>query len=190
LQNESACLVRLKANLPTVTKPRIKALTSGTVPSFLDVVRNFGKGEIGLDTFLHQMNLKNEKIVFSGDDTWVNLFNFFHRQYANQDSLFVNDFYEGDKKITNSIQIELSNSDWSMLILHYLGLDHMGHVFIEGPFHELVSEKLNEMDNVIKMIYTKLVEWNRQSKTKSLLFVTSDHGMRDSGINFKLLSFS
>lgn len=41
-----------------------------------------------------------------------------------------------------------------MMILHYLGLDHIGHT--AGPRSPLVSPKLFEMDNIIKKIYTHL----------------------------------
>ena len=54
----------------------------------------------------------------------------------------------------------------------YLGLDHLGHV--ENPFSKRVPPKLKEMDEVIKLIFSKL-------PPKSILFVTSDHGMRDTG---------
>lgn len=40
------------------------------------------------------------------------------------------------------------------MILHYLGLDHIGH--LEGPYSPLVAPKLLEMDSVIQRIYTAL----------------------------------
>jgi ethanolamine phosphate transferase 2 subunit G len=77
---------------------------------------NFGDDEMIIDTFLHQMKRRNEKIVFAGDDTWK-MFRFFEREYANKDSLFVNDFYEGDKNVTAALQVELKMNDWKLLIL-------------------------------------------------------------------------
>lgn len=126
------------------------------------------------------MHRRNEKIVFSGDSAWQMFPNeFFVRQYANIDSFFVNDFYEGDKNVTKSLAFELKQNDWRLLILHYLGLDHIGHVF--DPFHELVPDKLREMDEVVRMMHIKVTEWNEKSKDKSLIFLTSDHGMRNAG---------
>lgn len=55
------------------------------------------------------------------------------------------------------------------MILHYLGLDHIGHV--EGPFSAKVPPKLAEMDKVIETIY----------KSSSFVLITGDHGMRDTG---------
>lgn len=55
---------------------------------------NLGSSRVNIDTFLNQMKQTKDKIVFAGDDTWTKMFpKIFHRTYANQDSLFVNDFY-------------------------------------------------------------------------------------------------
>lgn len=95
LSDQHACLVKLHVKSPTVTMPRIKALTSGTIPSFLDVVLNLGSSEMQIDNILNQLKVKKKNIVFSGDSTWMSMFpDTFERHYANQDSLFVNDFYE------------------------------------------------------------------------------------------------
>lgn len=56
----------------------------------------------------------------------------------------------------------------------FIGLDHIGH--ISGPFSNLIPLKLKEMDDIVKYIYNK-VEKNK----KSLILVTGDHGMKDSG---------
>lgn len=58
-------------------------------------------------------------------------------------------------------------------------MDHIGHV--EGPFSDLVHPKLKEMNDVIKIIYNDLKKRNEKSSKKSILIVTSDHGMRDTG---------
>lgn len=42
-----------------------------------------------------------------------------------------------------------------MLILHYLGLDHIGH--ISGPSSPLVGHKLSEMDSILMKIHTALL---------------------------------
>lgn len=86
------------------------------IPSFIDVALNFGKYEMKIDTFLHQIHRRSEKIVFAGDDTWQ-MFRLFEREYANRDSLFVNDFYEGDRNVTDAMRLEISKQDWRLLIL-------------------------------------------------------------------------
>lgn len=49
----------------------------------------------------------------------------------------------------------LKREDWDLLILHYLGLDHIGHV--SGPNSPLVGPKLSEMDNILKKIHISLL---------------------------------
>lgn len=63
-------------------------------------------------------------------------------------------------------------NDWDLLIVHYLGLDHIGHAL--GAFNSLIEDKLSEMDEVIENIYSKMNE-------NDLLIVTGDHGMADKG---------
>lgn len=68
------------ATSPTVTMPRIKAMTTGSVPSFLDVVLNLDEGDKSSslahqDSWLAQMKAKGGgKLVLFGDDTWLKLF--------------------------------------------------------------------------------------------------------------------
>jgi ethanolaminephosphotransferase len=50
------------AHPPTVTLPRIKALTTGSVPSFLDVLMNFASEELKADNLLTQLNQMNKSI--------------------------------------------------------------------------------------------------------------------------------
>lgn len=60
-----------------------------------------------------------------------------------------------------------------MLILHYLGLDHVGH--IEGPFAPVnIRRKLHEMDEVIRRLFSAMSE-------NDLMLVLSDHGMANDG---------
>ena len=37
------------------------------------------------------------------------------------------DFTEVDNNVTRNIAGELQNNDWGLMVLHYLGLDHIGH---------------------------------------------------------------
>ncbi len=68
------------ATSPTITMPRIKALTTGSIPSFLDVILNFAESDTSStlaqqDTWLAQMRAKRHgKLIMYGDDTWLKLF--------------------------------------------------------------------------------------------------------------------
>ena len=63
-------------------------------------------------------------------------------------------------------------SEWNLMIVHYLGLDHIGHA--QGAWNGLVRDKLEEMDRVIETIVEKM-------GNNDLLLVTGDHGMIDQG---------
>lgn len=39
----------------------------------------------------------------------------------------VQDFTEVDNNVTRNIDAELDNKDWGLMVLHYLGMDHIGH---------------------------------------------------------------
>jgi len=68
------------ATSPTITMPRIKAITTGSIPSFLDVILNFAESDTSSslatqDTWLAQMKAKKSgKMIMYGDDTWLKLF--------------------------------------------------------------------------------------------------------------------
>ena len=60
--------------------PRVKAITTGSIPSFLDVILNFIESDqtsslAHQDTWLAQMKAKPDgKLIMYGDDTWLKLF--------------------------------------------------------------------------------------------------------------------
>ncbi|XP_076621223.1 phosphatidylinositol glycan anchor biosynthesis class G isoform X3 [Colletes latitarsis] len=179
IANASACLFQAKVQPPTVTMPRIKAITAGIIPSFIDVALNFGSKSIIGDSVLLQAKRHGYKLVFYGDDTWLTLFPSIFDRYDGTTSFIVTDFNEVDNNVTRHLHRELHNTnDWSIMSLHYLGLDHIGH--IHGPFSPLIKTKLKEMDNVIAKIQSKVQEWN-QNNDSSLFIICGDHGMKDSG---------
>lgn len=57
-----------------------------------------------------------------------------------------------DDNVTRHIAPELANDDWDMMILHYLGLDHIGHLI--GPSSSLIPPKLQEMDRAVQLIHS------------------------------------
>lgn len=149
------------------------------VPSFIDVILNFGTTEVRHDSIIHRAFNANDKILFYGDDTWIKLFpNKFVRQDGTT-SFFVKDYTEVDDNITRHLDKDLPINDWDILILHYLGLDHIGH--LHGPRSNLIGPKLEEMDHIIKYMHQQLQVWEKRNSKKSMLIVTADHGMEDGG---------
>ncbi|KAK0064954.1 GPI ethanolamine phosphate transferase 2 [Biomphalaria pfeifferi] len=166
---------RAEMQPPTVTLPRIKALVTGSSPSFADVVLNFAATAMEEDSVIMQLKKEKRPMVFFGDDTWLKLFPGYFERSDGTTSFFVADFTEVDLNVTRHLQKELTNPEWELMILHYLGLDHIGHT--TGPNSPLVQPKLKEMDDIILQIYSAMKHWNESS----ILIVCGDHGMSDQG---------
>lgn len=48
----------------------------------------------------------------------------------------------------------LGGADWDVSVLHYLGLDHIGHT--HGPSSDLAIHKLKQLDEVVWKLHTGL----------------------------------
>ncbi|PPJ52725.1 hypothetical protein CBER1_11161 [Cercospora berteroae] len=181
------------ATPPTVTMPRVKALTTGSVPSFLDLILNFAESDTTSslatqDTWLAQIKSRGGNIVFYGDDTWLKLFPdnstnpeeppFFLRSDGTS-SFFVSDFTEVDLNVTRHVPQELARAaDWDAMIMHYLGLDHIGHK--TGPLGPNMLPKQEEMDGIVKIIYQAMEE-EAGDLQNAVLVLAGDHGMNAGG---------
>ncbi|XP_054453576.1 GPI ethanolamine phosphate transferase 2 isoform X2 [Anoplopoma fimbria] len=168
-----------KARPPTVTMPRIKALTTGTIPGFIDVVMNLNSPALLEDNLIWQAKTAGKKMVFYGDDTWVRLFPKHFMEYDGTTSFFVSDYTEVDNNVTRHLDSTLKRDDWDILILHYLGLDHIGH--ISGPHSSLIQPKLLEMDDILKKIHSALISKEAEGSLPYLLVLCGDHGMSETG---------
>ncbi|KAM4639676.1 GPI ethanolamine phosphate transferase 2 isoform 6-T6 [Amazona ochrocephala] len=167
-----------EAKPPTVTMPRIKALMTGSIPGFIDVIVNLNSPALLDDNLIWQAKTAGKRIIFYGDDTWVKLFPKHFVEYDGTTSFFVSDFTEVDDNVTRHLDRVLKREDWDLLILHYLGLDHIGHV--TGPNSPLVGAKLREMDNILKKIHISLLS-KEEASFPNLLVVCGDHGMSETG---------
>lgn len=64
------------------------------IPSFIDVILNFGSKPVTGDNVLLQAKRTGYKSVFYGDDTWITLFPSIFDRYDGTTSFFVTDFTE------------------------------------------------------------------------------------------------
>eukprot|EP01063_Lacrimia_lanifica_P024596 TRINITY_DN3246_c0_g3_i1.p1 TRINITY_DN3246_c0_g3~~TRINITY_DN3246_c0_g3_i1.p1 ORF type:complete len:739 (+),score=240.63 TRINITY_DN3246_c0_g3_i1:876-3092(+) len=163
------------ARPPTVTLPRLKSLMAGKVSVFTDLLFNFFGRTVEEDSVLLQARRGfNRTLVVHGDDTWVRTWPaLFDARSDPVRSFFVSDYTEVDNNVTRHIAPELTvNADWDLLVLHYLGIDHIGHYL--GPLSPVMDAKEREMDGIIERIH-------RQLPDGTLLLVVSDHGMTRSG---------
>uniref|UniRef100_A0A8C6VMB5 Phosphatidylinositol glycan anchor biosynthesis class G (EMM blood group) n=1 Tax=Naja naja TaxID=35670 RepID=A0A8C6VMB5_NAJNA len=166
-----------EAKAPTVTMPRIKALMTGRIPGFIDVIMNLNSPALKEDNLIWQAKTVGKRIIFYGDDTWIRLFPKHFVEYDGTTSFFVSDYTEVDNNVTRHLNNVLKREDWDILILHYLGLDHIGH--LSGPNSPLIGPKLSEMDNIISKIHKSLL--SKKETLPNLLVVCGDHGMSETG---------
>ncbi|XP_041050204.1 GPI ethanolamine phosphate transferase 2 isoform X2 [Carcharodon carcharias] len=168
-----------KAWPPTVTMPRIKAMMTGRIPGFIDVIMNLNSPTLLEDNLIWQAKFAGKRILFYGDDTWIRLFPNHFIEYDGTTSFFVSDYTEVDENVTRHLDTILKRNDWDLLILHYLGLDHIGH--LAGPNSHLIGPKLSEMDNIVQKIHVELLSKEGETSLPSLLILCGDHGMSDTG---------
>ncbi|KAM5285191.1 GPI ethanolamine phosphate transferase 2 isoform 1-T1 [Hipposideros larvatus] len=168
-----------EAKPPTVTMPRIKALMTGGLPGFVDVIRNLNSPAVREDNVLTRAKAAGKRIIFYGDDTWVKLFPKHFVEYDGTTSFFVSDYTEVDDNVTRHLDTVLQREDWDVLILHYLGLDHIGH--ISGPSSPLIGHKLSEMDGVLMKTHAALLAQEKKTRLPTLLVLCGDHGMSETG---------
>lgn len=165
-------LLKFLADPPTTTMQRLKGMTTGSLPTFIDIGSNFASPEINEDNVIDQIVRNNRSAVFMGDGTWTELFpKRFKRQY-DYPSFNIYDLDTIDTKIKEILPKELEKDDWDILIAHFLGVDHCGHKY--GPLHPEMSRKLSEMDEVIRDTINRM-------DNDTVLIVAGDHGMTQSG---------
>lgn len=174
---QNAFLLPFIADPPTTTLQRLKGLTTGTLPTFIDAGSNFGGEAIEEDNLLIQLRDAGQRIVHLGDDTWLALFpGYFEPNISRAyDSFNVPDLHTVDNGVTEHILPLLSPQKkglWDVMFAHFLGVDHAGHRY--GPNHFAMTAKLQQMDDVLRRIVAALDE-------DTLLVVMGDHGMDQKG---------
>ncbi|GBG28914.1 GPI ethanolamine phosphate transferase 2 [Hondaea fermentalgiana] len=186
------------ANTPTVTMPRIKALTTGTVPRFIDVMNNLNSKALAEDNLLDRLKAAGRRLVMYGDETWLKLFPHHFVRHDGTSSFFTKDFTEVDDNVTRHLAEDFDPSmqhpaaaAWDVAILHYLGVDHIGHSL--GPDSSQLGVKLSEMDRIFEQLHRSLRQQDRiranqahhdaskHAYAPTLLVLLSDHGMNKVG---------
>lgn len=174
---DKAVLLKFLADPPTTTLQRLKGLTTGSLPTFIDAGSNFNGDAIDEDNWLLQLHRHNRSVAFVGDDTWTALFNQYLHPQLNYpyDSLNVWDLHTVDNGVISHMLPLLERDaakQWDVLVGHLLGVDHAGHRY--GPNHHAMRDKLQQMNDFIADVIDKLDD-------DTLLVVMGDHGMDKTG---------
>ncbi|KAF7318085.1 GPI ethanolamine phosphate transferase 3 [Mycena chlorophos] len=174
---QNSFLFNAYSDPPTATLQRIKALTTGSLPTFLDIGSNFGgSSAIAEDSLMKQLRLAGKRVAFMGDDTWMSVYpeSFALNMTFPEDSFNVEDLHTVDNGVIRHMfpLLEDESKPFDFLLGHFLGVDHVGHRV--GPDHPSMRDKLKQMDDVLRRVVSLLDE-------ETLLVVLGDHGMDRSG---------
>ena len=187
-QPRNARLYRFIADGPTTTLQRLKGLTTGSLPTFIDVGSNFNSDAIEEDNWVAQLAANGWHLSFSGDDTWIKVFPHGFTDAHPYPSFNVKDLHGVDNGVIEHLlpavreRIKLqaaaraspnaSASVGSIVVGHYLGVDHVGHRF--GPVHPEMETKLAQMNRELAKLLEAVDE-------HTVVFVMGDHGMTATG---------
>lgn len=176
-QPQKAVLFPFIADPPTSTLQRLKGLTAGNLPTFIDIGSNFAGQAIEEDNILVQLKNQSKTIVHLGDDTWHSLFpGYFNENLTHAyDSFNVWDLHTVDNGVIDHIFPLLDqqhDQHWDIIFGHFLGVDHAGHRY--GPNHPAMAEKLRQMNDVVERISQKIDD-------ETVLVIMGDHGMDSKG---------
>jgi hypothetical protein len=79
---------------------------TGSLPGFVDVIRNLNSPVLLEDNVLRQAKAAGKRIIFYGDETWVKLFPKHFVEYDGTTSFFVSDYIE----VCLSVSVSLCHS--------------------------------------------------------------------------------
>lgn len=182
-------LLQFVADPPTVTMQRLKALTTGGLPTFADISGNMGGASVEEDTWIQQLKSvphdprRPRKISFVGDDTWLDLFPppLLDEAYP-YPSFNTRDLDTVDNGCLHHIPAllkQVRDHETEVMIVHFLGVDHVGHTY--GPHNEHMDAKLKQMDQALVDMLEYLDSQNDKEGSCSVAFIFGDHGMTEDG---------
>jgi phosphatidylinositol glycan class O len=128
---------KLEADPPTVTAQRLKAIATGTLPTFLDLRKNFASPSVAEDNWLAQLksnrHAPNDKppsvaptelrrtkkpygLGMLGDDTWEALFPGFFRPSAPMSSFNTRDLHSVDDEVLEKLPGYIKGDEWAVMV--------------------------------------------------------------------------
>lgn len=129
---------------------RLKGMTTGSLPTFVDVKNNFQSSMIEEDNWLYQSQRMGRRVVLMGDETWADLFpGAFHQSYTYPPHN-VKDLHSVDDGCIEHLMPTLESAEYDILISHFAGLDHAGHRYKAD--HPVLGKKLDQMNDVLEEV--------------------------------------
>ncbi|RCV24132.1 hypothetical protein SETIT_5G060000v2 [Setaria italica] len=180
-EKTSARIFKALADPPTTSLQRLKALTTGGLPTFIDVGNSFGAPAIVEDNIMHQLVKNGKRVVMMGDDTWIQLYPEHFNKSFPYPSFNVKDLDTVDNGVIEHLLPSLHKNDWDVLIAHFLGVDHAGHIF--GVDSTPMIQKLEQYNQILEGVIDTLRSLSKPGGTheNTLLLVMGDHGQTLNG---------
>lgn len=181
VNGSSARIFKAFADPPTTSLQRLKGLTTGGLPTFIDVGNSFGAPAIIEDNLINQLVQNGKRVWMMGDDTWIQLFpHHFEKSYP-YPSFNVKDLHTVDNGCIDHLLPSLHQEDWDVLIAHFLGVDHAGHIF--GVDSIPMIEKLEQYNIVLEKVVEVLESQSGPGgiHENTFLVVMGDHGQTLNG---------
>lgn len=180
-EGSSARIFKAVADPPTTSLQRLKGLTTGGLPTFIDVGNSFGAPAIVEDNLIYQLNKHGKRVLMMGDDTWLQLFpDHFNKSYP-YPSFNVKDLDTVDNGVMEHLLPSLYKDDWDVLIAHFLGVDHAGHIF--GVDSIPMIQKLEQYNSILEKVVEVLKSQSGPGgpHENTFLIVMGDHGQTLNG---------
>lgn len=180
-EKTSSRIFKALADPPTTSLQRLKALTTGGLPTFIDVGNSFGAPAIVEDNIMHQLAKNGKRVVMMGDDTWIQLYPEHFNKSFPYPSFNVKDLDTVDNGVIEHLLPSLHKNDWDVLIAHFLGVDHAGHIF--GVDSTPMIQKLEQYNQILEGVIDTLRSLSKPGGTheNTLLLVMGDHGQTLNG---------
>ena len=171
--NSSSLLNKFLLDPPTTTLHRLKGLTTGWFPSFVDGNCKLGTCILDEDNIIKQLHLQNKEIYFLGDDTWSSMFDTYLSPYSKPYVSFnAWDLDTVDQGVISNFDEHLINkpatSEWDVIIGHLLGIDNPGNKL--GPDHGSVKGKQQRINTLVIDVLDSIDD-------DTLLLIMGDHGI-------------
>ncbi|KAL2902722.1 GPI ethanolamine phosphate transferase 3 [Bienertia sinuspersici] len=139
-------------------------LTTGGLPTFIDVGNSFGAPAIVEDNFIQQLVENGKRVVMMGDDTWLQLFPHHFEKSFPYPSFNVKDLDTVDNGCIEHLIPSLREGNWDVLIAHFLGVDHTGHIF--GVNTMPMIHKLEQYNSIVECSVRNLEDFIASIKSK------------------------
>ncbi|GJN37813.1 hypothetical protein PR202_gb26804 [Eleusine coracana subsp. coracana] len=180
-EKTSAKIFKALADPPTTSLQRLKALTTGGLPTFIDVGNSFGAPAIVEDNIMYQLVKNGKRVVMMGDDTWIQLYPEHFNKSFPYPSFNVKDLDTVDNGVIEHLLPSLHRNDWDVLIAHFLGVDHAGHIF--GVDSTPMTHKLEQYNKILEGVVDTLRSLSKPGgpHENTLLLVMGDHGQTLNG---------